>query len=38
MHVLKTLKDLVDNVLFMNVLEDIGADDSVQVCIHEIED
>ena len=36
MHVLQALQVLVDDVLFVNVFEDIGADYSMQVCVHEI--
>ena len=38
MHVLQALENLVDDVLFVDVFEDIGPDDGVQISVHEIED
>mmetsp|Transcript_603 Transcript_603/g.2296 ORF Transcript_603/g.2296 Transcript_603/m.2296 type:complete len:371 (+) Transcript_603:176-1288(+) len=37
-HVLQGLEKLVDDVLFVNILEDVGADDSVQVGLHVVAD
>ena len=37
MHVLETLQTLVDNVLLVDVFQNVGSDDSVQVSVHEIE-
>jgi hypothetical protein len=37
-HVLEAFEYLVDNVLLVDVLENVGADDRVQVCVHEVED
>lgn len=36
-HVLQTLEALVDNVLLVDVLQDVGPDNCVQVRVHEIE-
>jgi hypothetical protein len=36
-HVLQTLEDLIHDVLLMNVFEDVGSDDGVEICVHEIE-
>lgn len=36
-HELETLQVLVDNVLLVDVFEDVGADHSMQVCVHEVE-
>ena len=36
-HVFQTLKALVNDILLMNVLQNVGSDDRVQVRIHEIE-
>lgn len=38
MHVLKTFKDLVDDVLLVDIFEDVGTDDSVKISVHEVED
>ena len=35
-HVLETLKALVNDILFMNVLQNVGSDDRVQIRIHKI--
>ena len=35
-HVLQTLKALVDNVLLVNVLQDVRSDYRVKVRVHEI--
>lgn len=37
MHVLKALEYLVNDVLLMDILKDIGADDRMQVSVHEVE-
>ena len=37
MHVLQALEYLVHNVLLMDVLEDVGTDDRVQIGVHEVE-
>ena len=45
MHVLESLQNpkinrelLVDNIFFVNLLQDIGSDDRMEVGLHEIED
>ena len=38
MHVLQTFQDLIDDVLFVDVLEYIGTNDCMQICVHEVED
>lgn len=38
MHVFQTLKNLVNDVLLVDVFEDISSDDGMQVSVHEIED
>jgi hypothetical protein len=35
-HVLEALEDLVHDVLLVNVFEDIGSNDGVQVGVHEV--
>ena len=37
-HVLQAFQVLVDDVLLVDVFEDIGSDNSMQVSIHEVED
>ena len=37
MQILQAFETLVDNILFMDVFQDIGTNDSMQVCVHEIE-
>ncbi len=37
MHILKAFQHLIDDVLLMNIFEDVCADHSVQVRVHEIE-
>ena len=37
MHILQALEALVDDILFVNVFQDVGADNSMQVSIHEVE-
>mmetsp|Transcript_27717 Transcript_27717/g.73215 ORF Transcript_27717/g.73215 Transcript_27717/m.73215 type:complete len:454 (+) Transcript_27717:27-1388(+) len=37
-HVLQRLEQLVDDVLLVDLLEDLGADDRVQVGLHEVAD
>ena len=37
MHVFQALEDLVDDVLFVDVLENVGSNDGVQICVHEVE-
>ena len=37
-HVLQAFQVLVDDVLLVDVFEDVGSDNSMQVSIHEIED
>lgn len=36
-HVLETLQALVDDVLLVDVLQNVGSDHSMQVCVHEVE-
>ena len=38
MHELKTFQVLVDDVLLVDVFEDVGSNDSMQVSVHEVED
>lgn len=38
MHEFQTLKDLVNNILFVDIFKDISSDDCMQVRIHEIKD
>ena len=37
MHVLQTLENLVDDILLMDLFQDVGTDDGVEVGIHEVE-
>lgn len=37
-HVLQALETLVNNVLLVNVLQNVGSDNSMKVGIHEVED
>ena len=37
MHILQTLKDLVNDVLFVDILQDIRSNHCMQVCIHKVE-
>ena len=36
-HVLQALENLVDDVLLMDLFQDVGTDDSMEVGIHEVE-
>ena len=36
MHVLQAFENLVDDILFVDIFQDIRADDCVKVCIHEV--
>lgn len=38
MHILQALKHLIDDILLVDVFEDIGTDDGVEVGIHKVED
>ena len=38
MHVLQALKHLINDVLLVDVLEDIGADNCVKIRVHKVED
>ena len=38
MHEFQTLQALVDNVLLVDVFENVGPDDRMQICVHKIED
>ena len=38
MHVLQALKHLIDDILLVDVFEDIGTDDGVEIGIHKVED
>ena len=38
MHELKAFQHLINDVLLVNVLEDVGSNDSMKISIHEIED
>lgn len=38
MHVLQALQHLIDDILLVDVFEDVGADDGVEVGVHEVED
>ena len=38
MHVLQTLQDLVNNVLLVDVFENVGSDNRMQICVHKIKD
>ena len=38
MHVLQTLQDLVNNVLLVDVFENVGPDNRMQICVHKIKD
>ncbi len=35
-HVLQTFEHLVDNVLLVDVLQYVGADHSMKICVHEV--
>ena len=37
-HILETLQHLVDDVLLVDVLKDVGPDNSMHICVHEVED
>lgn len=37
MHVLEALETLVNDILLVDVLEDVGPDDCVEVGVHKIE-
>lgn len=37
-HELQTLYRLVYYVLLVDLFQDVGTDDGVQVCVHEVED
>ncbi len=37
-EVFEALQDLVDDVLLVDLLEDVGSDDGVEVDLHRIED
>ena len=37
-HVLEALQALINDVLLVDVLENVGADDCVQIGVHEVED
>jgi hypothetical protein len=36
-HVFQTLKHLIDNVLLVNIFENVGPNDSVQISVHKVE-
>ena len=36
MHEFQALEDLVDNVLFMNILKYVSPYNSMQICVHEV--
>ena len=36
-HVLQALQDLIDDILLVDVFEDVGSDDGVEVSVHEVE-
>ena len=38
MHELQAFQHLINDVLLVNVLEDVGSNDSMKISIHEIED
>lgn len=38
MHVLQAFQHLVNDVLLVNVLEDIGPNNSMQISVHEVKD
>jgi len=38
MHILEALEALIDDVLLVDVLQDVGPDHRVEVGVHEIED
>ena len=38
MHVFEALQHLIDDVLLVDVFKDVGADDCMQVGVHEVED
>jgi len=35
-HELETFQHLVDDVLFVDVFEDVGADNGVEICVHKV--
>ena len=37
MHVFDAFKSLIDNILLMDIFKYISSNDSMQICIHEIE-
>ena len=36
-HVLQTFKHLVDDILLVDVFQDVGSDNCMKVCVHEVE-
>ena len=38
MHILQTLEALVDDILFVNIFQDVGTDNSMQIRIHKVKD
>lgn len=38
MHILEALEHLVADVLLVDVLKDVSSNNSVEVCVHKIED
>ena len=38
MHVLQALEDLVHNILLVDVFEDVGSDNGMEIGIHEVKD
>ena len=37
MHVLETLEALVDDVLFVDIFQDVGSNNRVQISVHKVE-
>ena len=38
MHVLQALEDLIHNILLVDVFEDVGSDNGMEIGIHEVKD
>ena len=38
MHILEALEYLIDDVLLVDIFQNVRADYSVQICVHEVED
>jgi len=37
-HVFKAFEYLIDNILLVNIFQDIGSNNSMKICVHEVKD